>query len=126
MTSTHNPAGHGAHPITAHLREAAEHLRLANHATHHDRRNAAELYDTLGELSELLGRLPQLVAHLAGIIDRAEPADFYDDRRENVAHTLRRAVIECDEVRFLLGRCRDHSAEAFSAIGHLGAAEHGD
>ena len=56
MTDT----GHDTpHPITTHLRNAADNIRSANHAaTHGDRREVTELYDTFGALSALLNRLP--------------------------------------------------------------------
>jgi hypothetical protein len=45
----------GIHPITVHLRKAAEHLRQANRATVDDRREVTDLYDTLGALDTSSG-----------------------------------------------------------------------
>lgn len=68
-TTPHDPS---AHAITTHLHHAAEHIEAANHATYGDNREITDLYETFGALSALLSRLPQLVAHLHRILDRAD------------------------------------------------------
>lgn len=68
----------GTHPITALVDQAAENIRQANHATIGDTREAAELYSTVGALTTLLQRLPQLMDHLQLIIGDADPDSYFD------------------------------------------------
>lgn len=69
-----NNTGHDLpHPITTHLRNAAEHIQSANHASDGDLREVTNLYDTVGALSALLHRLPPLVAHYTVSLIGATP-----------------------------------------------------
>ena len=87
---------HNAHPITTHLHNAAEEIRSANHTTYGDHREVTDLYDTFGALSALLSRLPQLMAHLHRILDRAD-ANLYDTDCGSPAEMLNTAQLATDE-----------------------------
>ncbi len=116
-----NPQGPlGPHPITTHVREAAEQIRLANHATYGDRRTANELYDTLAALVALVDRLPQLLEHLAEVVRGSIPDHYYHDHGENVQDTLQTAFDRLDHARYVVPDLRWHLNQAFSAIGHVG------
>jgi hypothetical protein len=60
--------GNRSHPISTLVDQAAENIRLANHACYGDTREVIELYDTFGSLTQLLKRLPQLLDHLQLIV----------------------------------------------------------
>lgn len=116
MTNT----GHDApHPITNHLRDAAEHIRLANHATHGDYREVTDLYDTFGALSAVLKRLPQLVAHLHRILDRTDAGLYETDNGSPAAETLNSAELATDEAFSKITTASNAIDDAWSAIGHL-------
>lgn len=107
------------HPITAHLRNAAEHIRSANHASNNDRREATDLYDTLGALSALLNRLPPLIAHLHRLVDRADATSYETDCDSPAAETLNSAELAVDEAFSKLTMASNAIDDAWSAIGHL-------
>jgi hypothetical protein len=65
-----------AHPITTHLRHAADAIQLAHHLAQTDTREVTELTETLAALSSLLVRLPDLLTHLHRIIQAAD-ANLY-------------------------------------------------
>jgi hypothetical protein len=116
MTDT----GHDApHPITTHLRNAAERIRSANHATHRDGREVTELYDTFGALSTLVNRLPQLLAHLHRILDRADASLYDTDCGHPAAETLNRAELATDEAFSKITTASNAIDDAWSAIGAL-------
>ncbi|MFZ0117971.1 MAG: hypothetical protein WBR33_10130 [Pseudonocardiaceae bacterium] len=116
MTDT----GHDTpHPITTHLRNAADNIRSANHATHGDRREVTELYDTFGALSALLNRLPQLVAHLHRILDRADASLYDTDCDSPPAETLNNAELATDEAFSKITTASNAIDDAWTAIGRL-------
>ena len=107
------------HPITAHLRHATEDLRSANHATYHDYREVLDLYDTLGALTTLLDRFPQLLAHLSRLIGRADATLYTTDDNTPAPDTLNIAELAItDAIRTLADAARA-AGTAWSAIGHL-------
>jgi hypothetical protein len=107
------------HPITSHLQSATEHLRSANHATYTDYREVTDLYDTLGALTALLDRLPQLLAHLSRRIVRVDAAVYTTDHDSPAEDTLNIAELAItDATRTLTSTATDIKA-AWTAIGHL-------
>lgn len=110
----------GPHPITTHVRETAEQIRLANHATYGDRATANELYDTLGALVALADRLPQLLEHLAEVVRDSIPDHYYHDYGEDVQAALQTTSDRLDHARYVIPDLRWHLNQAFSAIGHVG------
>src|SRR5947209_17789452 len=107
------------HPNTTHLRDAAEQIRLANHASYRDRREITELYDTFGALSTLLTRLPQLVAHLHKLLDRAHPHLYDTDCGRPAAETLNSTQLATDEAFAKLTTAGNAINDAWTDIGHL-------
>jgi ABC-type transporter Mla subunit MlaD len=114
-----NPDDEGIHPITTHLRDAAEHIRLANHASHGDRREVTELYDTFGTLSALVNRLPQLVAHLHRVLDQADARLYETDCGLSTVETLNTAQLATDEAFSKIATAGNALDDAWSTIGHL-------
>ena len=107
------------HPITTHLRNAAEHIRLANHASHDNRRELTDLCDTFSVLSTLLYRLHDFIRHLHRIVDRAD-ASFYEtyDGRP-AAETLDRVGRATDEAFSKINIASNTIRDAVSDIGQL-------
>jgi hypothetical protein len=115
--TTHND--HNVHPITTHLRDAAEHIRSANHITHGDRREVTDLYDTFSALSALLNRLSPLVARLHRILDRADASLYETDCGSPAAEILNTAQLATDEAFGKVTTAGNAIDDAWSAIGHL-------
>ena len=107
------------HPITTHLRNAAEHIRSANHASHDDRREVTDLYGTVGALSALLHRLPPLVAHLHRLVDRGDANLYETDCGSPAAEILNSAELAVDEAFSKLTTASNAIDDAWNAIGHL-------
>jgi len=107
------------HPITTHLLHAAEHLRLANHATHSDRREITELYDTFGALHVLLERLPQLLGHLWWLLNRADAILYTTDCGRPAQENLNCAELAMSDALGNLGPIIIAISDAWSDIGHL-------
>ena len=106
--------------LADHLTDAAEHVRAANHAALSGRLDAPEAYNVAGALDELVGRLPQLVAHLARVLDRAPRVGLFDDRGRDpeialadAGHALAAALGSLDALGV-------HVRTAHNALGHLG------
>ena len=116
MTDTGPPA---VHPITTHLCDAAEQIGLANHASYRDRREITELYDTFGALSTLLTRLPQLVAHLHKLLDRAHSPLYETDSGQPADETLNSAQSATDEAFAKLTTASNAITDAWTEIGRL-------
>ncbi len=110
----------GTHPITTHVRDAAEQIRLANHATHTDHRNVTEIYDTITALHTLFERLPHLLGHLLAIVAGAEPGTHYHDTGGNVTDALQWAEAHLADAITTVGAVCNHLATAASHISHLG------
>jgi hypothetical protein len=118
-TARTTPHEHSAHPITTHLHNAAEHIQSANHASHGDGREVTDLYDTFGALSALLSRLPQLIAHLHRIVDRADARVYETDCGNPAAEMLNTAQLATDEAFSKITTASDAIADAWSALGRL-------
>lgn len=115
-TTPHDPS---VHSITIHLHHAAEHIESANHASHGDGREVTDLYDTFGALSALLSRLPQLIAHLHRILDRADARIYETDCGNPAAETLNTAQLATDEAFSKITTASQAITDACSAIGRL-------
>lgn len=107
-------------PIVAHLREAAEHVRLANHAANHDRRSAPELYDTVGALHELVSGLPQLIKRLDNLVTNTNPQQCYHAHDGDVTDTLDHAASLLTDARISTGAVISDVACVFNKLGYLG------
>jgi hypothetical protein len=118
-TARTTPHEHSAHPITTHLHNAAEHMQSANHASHGDGREVTDLYDTFGALSTLLSRLPQLIAHLHHIVDRADANLYETDCDSPAVEMLNTAQLATDEAFSKITTASQAISDACSALGHL-------
>jgi hypothetical protein len=116
MSTSHD---HSAHAITTHLHHAAEHIQSANHATPGDNREVTDLYDTFGALNLLLSRLPQLIAHLHRILDRADANLYKTDCGNPALELLNTAELATDEALSKITTASEAIADAWSAIGRL-------
>jgi hypothetical protein len=118
-TARNTPHDPSAHPITTHLQKAAEHIQSANHATHGDRREVTDLYDTFGALSALLSRLPPLIAHLHRALDRADARIYETDCGSPAAELLNTAQLATDEAFSKITTASQAITDACNALGHL-------
>ena len=116
MTNIHDG---GTHSITTHLRNAADHIEQANHASHGDRREVLDLYDTFGALSALVNRLPELLAHLHRLLERADARLYDTDCGDPAAEVLNSAQLAIDEVFSKITTTGNAVNDAWSALGHL-------
>jgi hypothetical protein len=106
--------------LARHLAGASTSVALANHATHAAPLALTDAYDVVGSLDELLRRLPQLVWFLVCSTERANPADYFDDRGHapagaiaDAGHALALVVADLDAVSA-------HATIAHNHLGHLG------
>jgi hypothetical protein len=106
--------------LADHLTDAVENVRAANHAALNRRIDAAEAYDVAGALDELVGRLPQLVAYLARVLDRAPRVGLFDDRGRDPEEALTDAGHALAAVIGALDALGVHTRAAHNALGHLG------
>lgn len=107
--------------LARHLDGASTNVALANHATHGAPLAVTDAYDVVGALDELLRRLPQLVGFLVRSTERADPADYFDDRGHHhptaaitdAGHALALVVADLDAAGA-------HATTAHNHLGHLG------
>lgn len=116
MTNDNNT---GTHPITVHLRDAAEHLRLANHSTYGHRREVTDLYDTVGALSALTDRLTQLLGHLWRNLNQANAALYTTNNETPAQDTLNSAELSLADAMVHTEKLRTVINGAWSDIGHI-------
>lgn len=118
-TAMTNDDNTSTHPITVHLRDAAEHLRLANHCTYGHRREVTELYDTFGALSALVDRLPQLLGHLWRNLNQTNAALYTTDNETPAQDTLNSAELSLADAMVHTEKLRSVINGAWSDIGHI-------
>lgn len=107
--------------IAEHIDHAAEHLRAANHATHSAHLDGPTAAVVVGNLRELIARLPQLLDHLRRSARRADSAEHYDDRPGvPVARTFGFAMDHLDDSRHLADSLCDQLTAAHDDLGHIG------
>ncbi|MCD2193147.1 hypothetical protein LQ327_07070 [Actinomycetospora endophytica] len=106
--------------VAEHVDQASEHVRAAIHVVRGPLDGPAA-YTVAGNLSELFGRLPQLVDHLRRSVHRADPGKHYDDRPGvPVARTFGQALDHLDTIRALLDRLDEEARAAHNHLGHIG------
>lgn len=105
---------------------AATSVRAANHSTLRGPLTAPETYAAVGNLVELMQRLPQVLDFLIRSLRRADPAEHYDDRGRDPADALAVAGAQVLDARELLDVVRDHLSDAHNHLGHLGRQTSGD
>ncbi|MQA14169.1 MAG: hypothetical protein GEV09_08345 [Pseudonocardiaceae bacterium] len=115
MTTTEN----GTHPIIIRVRQAADDIRLANHATYGNRCEVIDLYELLGSLTELLQRLPQLIAYLRDVLDDADSQFYEHDRGDSSDDTLNLADFCLIDALSSLALAHGALSQAWTEIGHL-------
>ncbi|MDD7939769.1 hypothetical protein PHK61_15200 [Actinomycetospora lutea] len=102
------------------IERAADAVRSANHATMRGALDGPETYAVVGNLAELIHRLPQLLDYLARGLRRAAPAQHYDDRGAEPAGALCHAQGHLTDARALVDALGDHLDHAHNHLGHLG------
>lgn len=112
--------GNGTHPITTLIDQAAENIRLANHASYGATRDVTDLYATFGALAQLLNRVPQLIGHLQLIV-RDTDVDAYLDASDESDADYRLHLTEACliEVTTNVTEATDLINAAWSHIGQL-------
>ncbi|WP_328304786.1 hypothetical protein [Actinomycetospora sp. NBC_00405] len=100
------------------LERAAEAVRSANHATVRGVLDGPEACAAVGNLAELVRRLPQVLDFLARSLRRADPTEHRDDRGADPTGALCHAHGHLSDARALvddLAHQLDHAH-----LGHLG------
>lgn len=113
------------HPITVRIQHAAEQVRLANHAIDGESPlEVADLYGLLGELTDLLGRLPQLLHHIRDVIGDADAALYkHDHPGQSSEEELNLADFCVIEAFGSLALVHGALSQAWTNIGHLRSRE---
>ena len=99
---------------------AANHVRTANHSTVRGALDGPETCVVVGNLVELVQRLPQVLDFLARGLRRADPAEHYDDRLTEVGPTLTIAEADLFDARCQVDGLADHLRRAHAHLGHVG------
>lgn len=106
--------------VAEHVDQAAEQLRVANHAIRGPLDGPAA-YEVVGNLAVLIGRMPQVLDHLRRSLRRADRDQHYDDRPGvPVGHTVGSAIDHLDEMRGLVDHLDDECQATHNDLGHLG------
>lgn len=117
MTSGIGPAGIS---VRDHTQDASNSLRLANHDSLAGHLELSDVYDVVGNLDELVHRLPQLVTYLARSVEHAHDEGLVDDRGGDPADALHDLKHALTAVLSGLVAVGIHLAAAHNALGHLG------
>lgn len=107
-------------PVARDIERAAENIRAANHSTMRGHLDGPQTYSAVGNLAELVGRLPQVLDYLTRSLRRADPAEHYDDRRRDPADAIDQADADLVDARREAGALLDHLNAAHNHLGHLG------
>ncbi|WP_018333432.1 hypothetical protein [Actinomycetospora chiangmaiensis] len=86
----------------------------------HGHLDGPQTYSAVGNLAELVGRLPQVLDYLARSLRRAELARHYDDRGHDPADALDHADADLVDARREADALLDHLNAAHKHLGHLG------
>jgi len=106
--------------VRRHTGDAATALGLANHETFSGPLGLCDAYDVVGNLDELVYRLPQLVTYLARSVERARGEGLVDDRDRDPAEALYDVKHALTAVLGGLDAVGIHLAAVHNALGHLG------
>ncbi|GAA4834307.1 hypothetical protein GCM10023201_23230 [Actinomycetospora corticicola] len=99
--------------------EASAALRAANHATFRETVTVPDVYDLVGDLDDLVRRLPQLFGFLGRSVERA-PGRYFDDRGNNPAATLQAAAHALAEATGYVDLVAVQLATTQVHLGHIG------
>ena len=102
------------------IEDAAEDVRRANHSTMRGVLDGPECCVVVGNLVELLQRLPQVVGFLSRSLRRADPDEHRDDRGLAPDHALSGAHTALDGAREGIGGVVQHLNAAHIHLGHIG------
>lgn len=105
---------------TRDVERAAEAVHSANHASVRGALDGPEAYAVVGNLAELVRRLPQVLGFLARSLRRADAAEYRDDRGADPAGALCHAHGHLVDARGLVDDLADHRDHAHHHLGHLG------
>ncbi len=106
--------------LAAAIAQAADQLRMANHATVSRSISATEAYDVVGNLDDLARRLPQLLDFLTRSLRRADAAGYFDDRGTPSEQALCLAHGHLEDTRHHATELAAHLTQAHNHLGHLG------
>ncbi len=106
--------------IRDHLDTASEAVRQANHATYRRLLVVTDVYDVVGVLDELAGRLPHVVGFLVRSVDRGSHDGVFDDRGHDPQEALADAGRALTGAIGSLDALSVHIRTAHNALGHLG------
>ncbi|MDD7938071.1 hypothetical protein PHK61_06530 [Actinomycetospora lutea] len=106
--------------LAQHVDTASDAVRAANHATMRAPLDGPESYAVVGGLTELAGRLPQLLDYLSRSLRRADPAAHYDDRGRDPSGALHAAHGHLDDACAAVVQAGEHLSTAHNHLGHLG------
>ncbi len=113
--------GNDGNGVRRHTDNAASSLGLANHETFSSSLGLCDAYDVVGNLDELVYRLPQLVTYLARSVEHAGGGEgLVDDRGHDPAEALYDLKHALTAVLGGLDGVGIHLAAAHNALGHLG------
>ena len=99
---------------------AADAIRAANHSTMRGALDGPESYGVIGNLVELVQRLPQVLDFVARSLHRADPASHYADGGRDVAWLLELAGAHVLDARRLAEATREQLDHAHNHLGHIG------
>lgn len=102
------------------IERAADAVRSANRATMRAALDAPESYDVLGNLVELVQRLPQVLDFVGRSLRRADPAEHHADGGLDVAWLLQSAGVHVLDSRARADDLLDELTAAHNHLGHLG------
>lgn len=106
--------------VADHIEHASEAVRAASHATACGLLDGPASYTAVGNLAELVERLPQVLDFLALSLRRIHAEDHYDDRGLDPADTLSVACGAVLTARAGLVPVRHELAVAHNRLGHIG------
>ncbi|MCD2186195.1 hypothetical protein [Actinomycetospora soli] len=106
--------------LAAAVAATADQLRAANHATVRGAITPTEAYDVVGNLDDLVHRLPQLLDFLVRSLRQADGAEHFDDRGADPGQALGLAHGHLDDARHHAAELAAHLTQAHNQLGHLG------
>lgn len=110
--------------VATDIDRASEAIRAANHSTYDGPLDGPASYTAVGNLVELVDRLPQLLDHLCRSLRRADRAQHYDDRGHDAEHALCHAHGHLGDARAFARGLSDQLHAAHNHLGHVGRVLH--
>lgn len=99
---------------------AANHIRTANHSTMRGALTVPQTYEAVGNLVELVQRLPQVLDFLSRSVYRADPAEHFLDSGRHPSEALNFAHGRLDDTHTAITNAIRHLNATHNHLGHLG------